>query len=312
MKYDDLSFNVFNAVRGPRKSDEDESDSIEDNLTRALLVTLKHVHEDGDGGLAAWTKAITNQAMDATKAADVGVASGLSTDLAKAVAALEAAESDDIEIGLQGMPRIQGDKLKKLTRVIVGIAGSRHRGKWTHDKRVWPESPRPDGYIYVKDKAIFLFESQTADHALDITQLTAYANKCLDLISESDAHPFPKVKKPLTGEAVDYYRKLLKPHVLEASWSDIVQVLTEQAETVSREETPVTAFLVDECRDFLSDNSLVPYAGVPSLFENALGRPSDRRKDQMLRGTRFPWTPDKPLSWRQGDQGDEPEEAAQA
>jgi len=31
-----------------------------------------------------------------------------------------------------------------------------------------------------------------------------------------------------------------------------------------------------------------------------------------VRGPRFPWTPDKPLSWRPGDQGDEQEEAAQA
>jgi hypothetical protein len=41
----------------------------------------------------------------------------------------------------------------------------------------------------------------------------------------------------------------------------------------------------------------------------------DKKEGQylnVLRGTRFPWTPDKPLSWRPGDQRDEPEKAAQA
>jgi len=50
---------------------------------------------------------------------------------------------------------------------------------------------------------------------------------------------------------------------------------------------------------------------IPSLVRD---RPENREVETAIevRGTRFPWTPDKPLSWRQGDQGDEPEEAAQA
>lgn len=268
-----MELNVFNARRERRRGPAESPDTHEDNLTRGLMIVLHHL--DMKGHLGVFTEAFFEAALarvnaDGMKALEERVR-GILLSLTKA-------GENACEIHVQSRPG-QTHGVAKEKRLLIGISSSLAPGQWTYKERAWPNSPRPDAWILLPGEALLVFECKTASHALDATQITAYAHDsdCLGFLDENLDHPFPLAGETLEEGTAQFYQRTLSDRVLDSTWADVQQALRATGDAVGEELKETTRFLLDQALHYLADNSFVPYQNIDSLRANAQLGVSERR-----------------------------------
>jgi len=268
-----MELNVFNARRERRRGPAESPDTHEDNLTRALMIVLHHL--DMEGHLGVFTDAFFEAALARLDTDKFGA---LEERIRGLQPALSKAGERACEIHVQSRPG-QTHGVAKEKRLLIGISSTLASGQWTFKERKWPDSPRPDAWILLPGEALLVFECKTASHALDATQITAYAHDpaCLGFLDENLDHPFPLAGHNLEKGTAQFYQRDLSDRVLDATWADVQQALRATGDAVGEELTETVRFLLGQALLYLADNSFVPYQNIGSLHANAQLGVSERR-----------------------------------